>query len=132
MIEDLKCTLRIKIILTFGEYIKTNLDAYNHYIVKDRDKYLSEESVIDLLIKEFILSANEDRTTVDLLKYEFWYRNSQRSNKLNEDYELYRLLHSIVNGIQPYTKDSAKSLKSIYSDIYSYLKLLKKVKWEKK
>lgn len=132
MKEDLKNSLRVKMILLFGEYIRTNLDAYNLYLVKNKEDYLSEESIIDLLIKEFILSANQNKNIPDILRYENWYKGSQRSNKLNEDYELYRLLYSIVKSIYPLNKDTAKSIKSIYSDIHAYLNLLNTIKWEKK
>jgi hypothetical protein len=92
-----------------GEYIKEDVDAYNKYIIAGQRERLTDDFILDLVVKELILASSYEFTSLtrkrrhfmdklpDLVsEYVCMSNGTHRHIKTHPDYELNRLVRSII------------------------------------
>jgi hypothetical protein len=92
-----------------GEYIKEDVDAYNKYIIAGQRERLTDDFILDLVVKELILASSYEVTSLTrkmrhlmdklpnlVSEYLCMSNGTHRHIKTHPDYELNRLVRSII------------------------------------
>jgi hypothetical protein len=92
-----------------GEYIKEDVDAYNKYIIAGQRERLTDDFILDLVVKELMLASSYEFTSITrkmrhlmdklpnlVSEYVCMSNETHRHIKTHPDYELNRLVRSII------------------------------------
>lgn len=97
-VQNLLTSIRLQLIFT-TPLMKTKINEYNVYVVKDPSKFLSLDMALDLLIKEFI-EAIKSKPDLNLYPaYISLYYFTHRHHKSDARYPLNRLLWRLMKDI---------------------------------